>query len=248
MYKRKKAGVILLVLAVLTAVVLGAGAYMKTTYTVNTVYVEGNVHYTEDEIKEIVMSGALGSNSLYLSLKYKNRGIENIPFVDVMDVSILSPDTIKIRVYEKTLTGYIKYLDTYMYFDKDGYVVESSTILTKGVPQITGLEFSHIVVGEKLPVEDDRVFENILNVTKLLEKYELAAEKIYFNRSGDITLFFGNVKVALGNDNRTLEDKLMLLPSFLSTLEGKSGTLQMQTYDEDGGKYTFKPENWDYCG
>mgnify|MGYP003312939242 CR=1 FL=1 len=169
--------------------------------------------------------------------------MEDVPFVQTMDVDILSPDTIKITVYEKALAGYIEHLGRFMYFDKDGYVVESSTTPTKGVPQITGLEFAHIVVGEKLPVEDERIFENILNVTKLLEKYELDAEKIYFNGSGEITLFFGSVKVALGNDNHTLEDKLMLLPSFLPTLEEKSGTLQMQSYDEDSGKYTFKPEN-----
>jgi len=241
-YKRKKAGVILLVLAVLTAVVLGAGAYMKTTYTVNTVYVEGNVHYTEDEIKEIVMSGALGSNSLYLSLKYKNRGIENVPFVDVMDVKILAPDTIKIIVYEKVLTGYVKYMDTYLYFDKDGYIVESSGVRTVGVPQITGLKFDHAVVGQQLPVEDRDIFNNILNVTKLLRKYELSSEKIYFSSSGDITVYFGQVKVALGNDAATLEDKLQRLPEILPTLEGKCGTLQMSGYDESSGRYTFKPE------
>ena len=106
---------------------LGGGAVaLHSVYTVRTVYVEGNVHYTEDEIMEIVMSGPLGDNSLYLSLKYRDRGIQDIPFVDVMNVSILAPDTIKITVYEKALAGYVKYLDTYMYFDKDGYVVESS--------------------------------------------------------------------------------------------------------------------------
>ena len=117
------------------------------------------MHYTEDQIKSFVMEGFLGNNSLYLSLKYKNKGVENIPFVDVMDVSILSPDTIKITVYEKALAGYVKYLDTYLYFDKDGYVVESSSIKTVGVPQITGLEFDHIVLGEPLPVEDQTVFD-----------------------------------------------------------------------------------------
>ena len=115
---------------------LGGGAVaLHSVYTVRTVYVEGNVHYTEDEIMEIVMSGPLGDNSLYLSLKYRDRGIQDIPFVDVMNVSILAPDTIKITVYEKALAGYVKYLDTYMYFDKDGYVVESSGIRTQGIPQ-----------------------------------------------------------------------------------------------------------------
>lgn len=242
MFKRKKAGIILLVLVILAAAVWGAGQYVMTTYTVRQVYVEGNVHYTEDEIKEIVMDGAFGNNSLYLSLKYRNKGVENVPFVDVMDVKVLTPDTIKIIVYEKVLTGYVKFMDTYMYFDKDGYVVESSGVRTAGVPQIMGLDFGYMVVGQELPVEDRSVFNNILNITRLLNKYELRADKLYFNEGGDITAYFGNVKVALGNDANTIGDKVMLLPELLPSLEGQSGTLQMETYVENGGRYIFKPE------
>lgn len=239
MYRKKKAGILLLVLAILTAAALGAGIWIRATYTVNTVYVEGNVHYSEEEIKEIVMDGLLGDNSLYLSFKYRNRGIENIPFVDVMDVKVLAPDTIRIVVYEKMLTGYIRHMDTFLYFDKDGYVVENSGIRTAGVPQITGLRFDHVVVGEQLPVKDRNIFNSILNVTKLLRKYELAAEKIHFSDAGDITVYFGQLRVTLGNDAGALEDKLMLLPEILPTLEGKAGTLQMLGVDE---KYTFKPD------
>ena len=243
MYRdRRKIGIFIVVLAVLSAALAGGIYYIKENYTVRTVYVDGNVHYTEEEIRDIVMEGPLGDNSLYLSLKYKNRGVEGIPFVDVMDVSIVAPDTIRITVYEKAVIGYIKYLDTYMYFDKDGYVVESSSVKTAGIPQITGLVFDHMVIGEALPVDDPEVFGDILNMTKLLNKYELASDKIYFQLSGEITLYFGEVKVALGNDSGHLEDKLMLLPEFLPQLEGTSGTLQMEKYDEDAGKYTFKPE------
>ena len=95
---------------------------------------------------------------------------------------------------------------------------------------------------EKLPVDDDRVFGEILDITRLLKKYSLIADKIVFDMTGELTLHFGGVKVALGGDEITLEDKLMLLPELLVNLEGKKGTLQMQTYDEDGGKYVFKPE------
>lgn len=241
---RKGRGIKIAILAIVLvlAVALGTGYYIVNTYTVSTVYVDGNVHYTDDEIKAIVMDGPLGNNSLYLSMKYENRGIEGIPFVDVMDVSILAPDTVRITVYEKVLTGYVKYLGTYLYFDKDGYVVESSSVKTAGVPQITGLVFDHMAVGEALPVDNPEVFGSILNVTKLLEKYELEAEKIYFQSAGEITVYFGDVKVALGNDSATLEDKLMLLPELLPNLEGKSGTLQMETYADSGGRYTFQPE------
>ena len=218
---------------------LGGGAVaLHSVYTVRTVY----VHYTEDEIMEIVMSGPLGDNSLYLSLKYRDRGIQDIPFVDVMNVSILAPDTIKITVYEKALAGYVKYLDTYMYFDKDGYVVESSGIRTQGIPQITGLSFNHVVLGEQLPVEDPQVFSRIMDLTKLLNKYSLAADKIYLHSSGDITIYFGQIKVSMGSDNSHIEDKLQLLPDFLEKLQGKSGTLQMENYEEGKGKFTFKPD------
>ena len=184
----KRFGIKILILLVFAAVILGAGYYVLDTYRIETVYVEGNVHYTEEEVKGFVMDGILGDNSLYLSLKYKNKGVENIPFVDVMDVTILSPDTIKISVYEKALAGYVKYLDTYMYFDKDGYVVESSSVKTVGVPQITGLEFDHVILGEKLPVENEEVFNDILNITMLLNKYDLVADKIFFHSSGDMTI------------------------------------------------------------
>ena len=236
-------GIAIAVVLMVLAALGGAGYYFFQTYTVSTVYVDGNIHYSDEEIKDIVMEGVLGNNSLYLSMKYKNKGIEGIPFVDVMDVSILAPDTVRITVYEKALTGYVKYLGSYMYFDKDGYVVESASSLTAGVPQILGLEFDHLVVGEALPVDNPEIFNRILNVTKLLEKYELASERIYFQKNGNVTLYFGNVKVALGNDNVMLEDKLMLLPEILPSLVGRSGTLQMETYNENGGRYVFQSED-----
>ena len=79
--------------------------YIDRNYKIKNVYVDGNVHYTDEEIMNIVMDGTFGDNSLFLSMKYKNKGIDDIPFVQTMDVAILSPDTIRITVYEKSLAG-----------------------------------------------------------------------------------------------------------------------------------------------
>ena len=243
MYRnRRKTGVKVLTVIAILAILLGIGAFVFEKHTIKTVYVEGNAHYTKEEIQNMVMDGPLGNNSLYLSLKFRDKGMENVPFVDVMNVSIISPDTIKITVYEKSLVGYVKYLDTNMYFDKDGYVVESSAVRIQGIPQVTGLAFDYMVLDEPLPVEDAEVFTSILDITKLLKKYELESEKIFFHASGDITVYFGDVKVALGNEPARMEDKITLLPTFLPELEGKTGTLQMEKYDEGSGKYTFKPD------
>lgn len=237
---------IILMILITPAVLLLVGMvgwYVWDTHTVQTVYVEGNVHYTAEEIKELVMEGPMGNNSLYLSMKYKSRGIKDVPFLDAMDVDILTPDTIKITVYEKALAGYVKYMNTYVYFDKDGYVVESSTIRTAGIPQVTGLTYDYIVLGQPLPVAEEYqdVFGTILEMTKLLNKYELSADRIYFHTDTRITLYFGEVKVALGEETQWLEDKIMRLPEMLPQLAGRKGTLQMEAYNEKG-EYTFNPE------
>ena len=221
-------------------ILLWIGNYLISKYHIETVYVDGNIHYSDDEIKEMIMGGVFGDNSLYLSHKYKNWEAKNIPFIDAITVEELSPDTIKITVYEKALAGYVKYLDTYMYFDKDGYIVENSSVRTTGIPQIIGLEFSYAVLGQPLPVEDKRVFEDVLTITKLLTKYELIADKILFEK-GEISLRFGEIRVALGSERSRLENKIMDLPQFLKGLTGKKGVLHMETYDETHGKYVFKP-------
>ena len=119
----------------------------------------------------MVMTGRYGNNSLYLSLKYRNKGLEDIPFIETMDVTILSPDSIRITVYEKALAGCIQYLGLYMYFDKDGTVVETSSETTPGVPIVTGLAYNEVILNRKLPIEDEEVFNTILNLTKMMEKY-----------------------------------------------------------------------------
>lgn len=208
-------------------------------YKVTTVYVEGNIHYSNEEIMDMVMTGTLGDNSLYLALKYKNKGVDNVPFVQTMDVKILSPDTIKITVYEKAMAGYIEYLGRYMYFDKDGIVVESSKLQTPGIPQVSGLTFGYVVMYEKLPVENPEIFEDILDITQLLNKYDIQADKIQFDKSMHKILHFGEARVSLGsNDN--IGEKIMKLKAILPELSGKKGLLRMDNYSEEMQNITFE--------
>lgn len=234
-------GKIMLPLVLLLVVLGGACYYIVKNYTVHTVYVEGNVHYTNEEVMDMVMEGYYGNNSLLLSLKYKNRSVENIPFVEKMDVSVVDPHTIKIEVYEKALAGYVEYLDRYMYFDRDGIVVESSTERTGGIPLVTGLSFDHVVLYQPLPVEDPGIFQDILNITQLVNKYELSVDRIFFGSDETLTLYFGGVKASLGR-RENLEEKIMELQYMLPSLEGKSGTLRMENYTEETKTITFEPD------
>ncbi len=241
----KKRRIIKVLLFLFFLLILTAGLYyLISHYEVENVYVDGNVHYTSEEIKELVMDGPLSHNSLYLSFKYKNKGLEGIPFVDTINVEILSPDTIRITVYEKALAGFVEYLGKYMYFDKDGMVIESSKVKTDGVVQITGFDFEYVVLGKMLPIEDENLFKLILNTGQLLTKYGLEADKIHFDSDYDMTIYFENVRVNVG-DEAKLDEKLMLLPQMLPTLEGKSGMLRLENYSDNIGSITFEPDSID---
>ncbi len=241
-FGRKKRLAILFTIVLVLLVFLFAGyEYIIRNYTVTTVYVEGNIHYTNEEIMDMVMGGRYGHNSLFLSMKYRDKGVENIPFIETMDVTIQSRDTIRITVYEKALAGYVSYLGLYVYFDKDGIVVETSQDPTPGIPQVTGLQFDHVVLHEKLPVENEDIFNEILNLTQLLAKYSLTVDKIYFDSDYEVTLVFGEARVALG-DSTDLEEKIMKLQYILPSLEGKKGVLNMKEYSEDTKTYSFEQD------
>ncbi len=224
---------------ILLIALLSAGIYIYKNYTVVNTYVDGNTHYTDQEIMDMVMDGRFGHNSIYLSFKYRDKAITGIPFVEKMDVEVVSPDTIKINVYEKAVAGYVKYLDRYIYFDRDGIVVETSSEPSEGVPLVLGLDFDYVVLHEKLPVADDNIFAEILDVTQVLTKYNLDADKIFFDSEFHIYIYFDSVEVSLGT-NENIDEKIIQLQYILPKLEGKSGILEMSDYDANTQNITFE--------
>lgn len=239
--RMQKVLIVVGILGILFIILAGIYSYIIKNYKITTVYVEGNIHYDNEEIISMVMDGAYGDNSILLSMKYKDKSIENVPFIEKMDVSVLDPHTVKIEVYEKALAGYVEYLERYMYFDKDGIVVESSSQKTTGIPMVTGLSFDHVILYQPLPVEDDAIFKDILSITQLVNKYNLSIDRIYFGSDGTLTLYFDEVKVALGS-REYLEEKVMQLQYMLPELTGKSGVLRMENYTEDTKTITFEPD------
>lgn len=227
------AGAVILCLLLLVYVIIAA------VFKVRTVEVVGNDHYTEEEIRELVMNDRHSENSLYLYGKYNYFQTDDIPFVDKIEVSLVSANQVKIRVYEKSLIGYVEYLGTNLYFDKDGVVVESTSRIRDDVPRIFGLNFDSLTLYQKLGVENDEIFTKILNVTQLLKKNQLSPDKIEFKRNMDLVLHFEQVRVELGEGDH-LEEKLGRLPQFLKDLYGKSGVLNMSGYSEDSSMVSFK--------
>ena len=238
MFKNSKLLKALLAVVIVMAVICGGLFFLWYNYSITQVTVSGNSHYTDEEIKDMVFTGPYSYNSIVLSLMYRNKSIEDIPFIEKMDVDILDSNSVRINVFEKAVAGYVEYLGHYMYFDKDGIVVESSNRIMEGIPFVTGLSYDHIVLHKPLPVKKPSVFLTILNITQLLGKYDIETDRIAFDSDGDITLYFGSARVSLGTDD-FIDEKINEMHLLLPQLKGYSGTLHMENYVGEDVNFSF---------
>ena len=242
--KRKRNILIILALLVLLA---GIGVLLVTqVFTVEKVHVVGNELYTDEQIEEIVLSDEYSWSTLYVYLKYRFFHTQKLPFVDTMEVSLqpANPHELTVEVYEKGILGYlyISSIDQNAYFDKDGFVVETSQEVIGDVPKIEGLTCDSVVLYEKLPLSNDTVLKNLLSLTQLLQKYEIPAERIkYEELSGSMTVYSGNITILVGNADN-LAQKIMRLQYILPQLEEKKGTLHLENWTSETTDIIFDPK------
>lgn len=238
--KKKRKIRLILVLSILT-ILLTAVLIVWKVYTVENIVVEGNEHYSAEQIKKFVTKDEYAWNSLYVLLKYHFFETEEIPFVDTMEISLTDPHTLKVDVYEKGIIGYlyIAAINQNAYFDKDGFVVETSKEIIEGIPRIEGLNCNKVVLYEKLPLQDGKILKNLLTATQALKKNEVVPDKVLFDESGDISLAYGDIQVLLGSSDN-LTKKILRLPYILPQLSGKAGTLHVENWTENTTDIIFE--------
>lgn len=211
--------------------------YFKVDY----IEVMGSSHYTEEEIKEMTLRGPLAENSVLAPLLYSKDNVQNIPFVKGFEVSRINRNTLCISVKEKQPVGCIPFLDSYMYFDRTGTIIESAVEKEETIPYFEGIQVKSVAMGEKLPVENDTVLNTAITLARIFEKNENIPDHINFNEQYEISLIYGDITVELGKD-KFLEDKMARMIAILPKLEGQKGVLHMENVSETSKVITFESE------
>lgn len=237
-FKKKKKGILAGVIVAIVAIAL---LILFTCFHIDDIEVTGNKHYNDEQIKDYVLENGYVDNTILLMLKNKINPIEDIPFIAKLDVEYVNAHKITITVYEKAMAGCVEYMNSYVYFDQDGYVLEMSARKLDDAPCITGMSFDTMELHEKLPIEDKDRFKLILTLTQLIQKYELQIDSIRFTSEGEIVLQHKDIRVEIG-DGSILERQLVDLDQILAGLAGMKGTLDMRDFDVMDGKASFKPD------
>ena len=208
--------------------------------------VYGNRKYSEQEITEMILPDGKERNPVIAFVRHKILPHRNYPFVSSYSVSFTGPTSCEIIVYEKNPIGYLEYMSEYMYFDKDGVIIESGTERMDSIPEITGIRFGKIVFGEKLAVSDPALYQKIMNITQQLTAFGISCRTIHFDSVQNVilTLGDGKIKVRLGSDDY-LDSKLSVLHDCIGEMEsrGMSGTADLSGYhDLNSDSFTFLPD------
>ena len=229
----KKHWIVLFVLIVIAGTV-----FYLSTFTVEQVDVNGCEIVNTQTVTDAVKAQAPLDNTLLLCLKTKFKKLDEIPFVSKMDVEMTGRKSIAVTVYEKSIAGCVLYKGDYVYFDKDGIVLDSSKRRVGSAPLIKGLTFTEWSIGKKLPSDDDKKFQTILTITQLVEKYDLEIDGIKFTAENEIVLQHGGITIELG-EGEYLAVQMMNLGNILKNLEGMSGTLYMKDFDSENATASF---------
>ena len=93
--------------------------------------------------------------------------------------------------------------------------------------------------SDLLPIRGNSVLKNLLSLTQVLKKYELAPKSIRYGVEGSYTLKYGKISVLLGQAE-DFNEKVSRLSKILPKLEGKKGTLHLESWSENTTDITFE--------
>ena len=235
--KKKRKRIIFLTLCFIFAVLVFV--FLKT-FELNTIVIEGNTRYTEQEIKDLLFTKATDRVSLFFYLRMRWQGPGAIPFVEKVEVELTGRHSTIVTVYEKLIIGCVEHRGSYLYFDRDGIVVESTRQRLEGVPVVVGLSFSQIVLHEKLKTQKEGMFDIILNLARLIERDGLTVDEVQFLPDDSVVLTAQGCELLLGKRD-FYDEVLAVLKSVLAETKGRKLRIDLTLYENGNGRITAHP-------
>ncbi|MBQ6465278.1 MAG: FtsQ-type POTRA domain-containing protein [Oscillospiraceae bacterium] len=238
---RKRGGVSALVgfLVIVVAVIF----VMSVFFRVSDIRVEGNEHYTDQEI--INASGIEEGDNLFFFDKFSalSRAYTKLPYLEEVTVDRRLPGRVTINVVECKAMAYISVGDENWTIDHNCKVLGKAveTELADLIP-IYGIDPGTLMIGEKLERADGN--EEMVDYLSLLlrEQQErgIASEvrRIDFSDPFSVSFALGEKYTVRVGGPMKLDHKFAMLFSVLEQLkEGDSGTIDVS----DGSTARFIP-------
>ncbi len=207
-----------------------------TSYTVT-----GNEAFRAQEIITSMFPGEKPPGTVEVFLKNLLGRQTEVPFLASYDISFQDWNTVTITVKEHQIVGCLDYAGMYLYFSKTGALLKQSQEKPEDIPVYIGILPKTVQKYHQIETNREGIFAKINQIAQLLKQYELKIERVGISLYDEVTLYFGKVKVEMG-DFTCIEEKTAELYSMYSRLKDMDGTLYLDTYnpDLDNQEFRFK--------
>ena len=199
---------------------------------------------TQIEKEEILKRAGLNepTNFFMFNPGQARRNVMENPYIDQIVFSRVFPNILEITVQERFLSGFVEFLDgMFLYIDENGRVLEVRSYMSKELPIITGLRFSHFHLGQILEVDNPEAFNTVVTYAQLLNRHNLAGIISVMDVAdpNNTRIRLHNIEVYLG-DTRNAHEKILTLREIVDVwqvIEYAPGFLDLR---EPGSEYIFR--------
>ncbi len=239
--KPKRRRILLTILLVLVMVIVLLFIIVWKVFTLEKVTVTGNELYSDETISDSLLDEDLSWNTLYVFARYTASRPDDMPYIASLEVIMTPPHELEFVVVEKEAIGclYAPELGQYVYFDADGYVIQTSAEVLEDYIQILGLNPADVKLYQEMTLESSSILTTLQSAMKLLKKYEIEPARILVQDNRGLLLDYGDIQVNLGTGS-SLNEKVVRVREILPQLEGKSGTLHAETWTEEATDIYFR--------
>lgn len=243
-FREKKRKLIngILLFCLFLCVLLAVYLILQRVYKLEEIKVEGLTYYTEEDFLNRILDKKMKKNTLLLRLDEKLHHRSEIPYIEDYEIISEGKNKIKVMVYEKILVGCVNVMGDYLYFDKDGLVTESSAEWKSQVPLIKGLVFDRILLHEKLKIEREELYLQILNLTKLLNEYSIPVRVITFNSRGEVELTTDHHLFQLGK-REAYNLQIQKISDIFPSIKDRELSIDLSDYNGGSGDLIARPRN-----
>ena len=196
---------------------------LSPVFNVKTITVTGNIKITSEQI--ISLSGlSTGINSFKMSMNQAEKGIKENPYIESVKVNRKLPGEITIEVTERVATYMIEFVNSVVYINNQGYMLEIATERLP-IPVLSGVNtpVEEFKEGNRLNVEDLQKLETAIKIMDTLTSYDLAGLVTGINIAdkNNYTVYMdGEGKIVYLGNATNLNDRIKYLKEILAREQG----------------------------
>ncbi|MBP5652710.1 MAG: hypothetical protein J6X17_04750 [Lachnospiraceae bacterium] len=235
----KSAAPLIIRLIVLLALAAAVIVFL-TCFKLENVEIRPGSHYTEEEIRQRLFTKKTDAYTVLFVFRINKLDVPKLTFVEKVDVEMTDRNSVIIEVHDKAITGCIEHMGSFVYFDREGIAVDSSSSRLEGIPLVKGVEFGGYTQGKPVDLGRPGLFDTLLEIIMLLGKNKLTADDICFGVRDDVTMHIGGNEIQLGVcENYDL--KVNNINPALAALPEGTYVIDLRNYTENNREIDVRP-------